>query len=175
MPGKKIDIIEICSSAMWAVDQTLKTMANIEMNSMPVLRREEVFKLVVTSSQDTFTSIIEFQQAFTQEKPVKGGIVFYLSRSNVGNLFKGTLGLDMNSSEAEIKDVCGEFCNVMSGCFKREAFALGYEDIKLLSPKNYFSSINLDLDIKAICKYRFSFSKEEKALLIMDVFAEGSV
>lgn len=168
----KLNIVDIASSTMRAVNKTLRNMTEIVLMEMPAVRKVDIVCVKAMALENTFTSIMIFQQK-SKEASLKGGMIFYISTYNIKNLF-GSLGIDENSGEGDIKDMCGEFCNVAAGCFKTEIVALGYEDVQLSLPENYFGVMNLDLEIEASCKYNLSFSHEGKGLFNIDVFMEKS-
>lgn len=170
----KLNIIDISTSAMRAVNLTLRSMANLELNSMPNMRRDALMKMMIITPVDVFSSLVEFQQKKGDIKADGGGIVVYIPRTGVGNIFKEAFGIDMNSDEGEIMDICGEFCNVVAGRFKTELVALGYDEVIMSTPKNYVNSVNLELDVPVSCKYAFGFSKDGKGLLSVDVFMSDS-
>jgi len=50
---------------------------------------------------------------------IRIGMVVYISNYDIKHLF-AILGLDDKSNEAELRDACGEFCNIVAGAFKTE-------------------------------------------------------
>lgn len=166
----KLNIIDICTSTLRSVNNTLSTMSQIDVTEMPLVQRQEISALVVMAPSDTFTSVVLFSQEHKNEV-VKGGVILYIAKSNVEALF-GSLGVTGNSPLTEITDISGEFCNVIAGGFKTEIVRLGYDEVQLSTPKNYSGSVSDSVDMSVTCKYRMSFASQNHGLLTIDVFME---
>lgn len=165
-----LNIIDIASSAMRAVNRTLASMSDIRLEEMPEVKKISIAGFRIMMPGDTFASLVTFQQT-SKEGTTKGGIVVFISRFNIETLF-GALELTNQSDVLEIKDACGEFCNVVAGAFKTEIVALGYEHFGLSTPSNYFGLVNEEISPHVASKYTLGFSRAGKALLLVDVFME---
>lgn len=170
-----LNIIDIASSTMRAVNKTLVGMSHIRLEDMPEVKKTGVSGFRIMMPGDTFASLVTFQQK-AKEGTVKGGIVVFISRFNVETIF-GDLGLTNQSDAAEIKDGVSEFCNIVAGAFKTEIVALGYEDLGyedcgLSLPSTYFGLVNEEVAPNVSSKYSLSFSQGGKGILLVDVFLE---
>ncbi|HAJ57513.1 MAG TPA: hypothetical protein DCL35_07080 [Candidatus Omnitrophica bacterium] len=168
----KLNIVDIVTSGMRAVNKTLRNMSQIVLTEMPELRNVNVVNIRAMATENTFTSVMILQQK-EKDAVVKGGLIVYISKFNIKNLF-GALELDEFSGQAELEDMCGEFCNVIAGCFKTELVNLGYEDVQLSLPENFYGVINQDYGIEATAKHTLNFSNAGRSLLTIDVFMEKS-
>ncbi|MFH0984856.1 MAG: chemotaxis protein CheX [Candidatus Omnitrophota bacterium] len=164
----ELNIVDIATSAMRAVNATLKIMCSLVIADMPSVLKKEIIRAQIFAREGTFSSAVMFKQG---QGGTRGGIVVYVSSQNIASVF-GNLGIGSDSSESEIKDACGEFCNVIAGTFKTEISALGFKDVTLTPPTNYFGTIDEDLEIDAVYKYAISFSHGNAGLLMVDIFIE---
>jgi CheY-specific phosphatase CheX len=168
-----LNIIDIASSAMRAINKTLRNTCSVVLTEMPDIRQAEIISMKAMSPEGTFTSVMIFKNKEGVDVGLKGGLIVYIAKHNIKNLF-GALGLNDMSPESEIKDMCGEFCNIAAGCFKTEIMASGYQNLDLSLPQNFYGVIYKDIDVKAITKYTFGFASAGKGLLTVDVFMESS-
>ena len=166
----KLNIIDIVTSAMRAVGHTLGNVCGIVLEEMPSVRRDENIGAIMMP-EGVRTTFVSFSQAYGG-KNIKGGVVVYIARTSLPILF-GSLGITDISSESEIRDVCGEFCNIVTGVFKTEIVRLGYEDVQLSVPESYSDNISDAVNaINANFKYKLVFSHNGRGLLSIDVFME---
>ena len=167
--GAKLNSIDIVSSAMRAVNQTLVAMLNITLDELPAMRREEYSGSVVLASEGTYISFVALTQSVDNQN-IKGGICVYISKSNVSVLFN-SLGITDMSLDTEIRDICGEFCNIVTGGFKTEIVRMGYNDVQLTLPQNSADDISEWLGgMTETQKYRISFAYKGRGLLVTDIY-----
>ena len=121
--------------------------------------------------QGTFISIVQFDQK--EKKWARGAIVVFISAGQIQTLFSEAYGIDSGSPAAEIVDVCGEFCNVLAGGFKKELVDLGYGEVQIDVPQNHYQEVSKKLNLVIHCKYQLIFTYENSDLLTVDVAMES--
>lgn len=166
----KLNIIDICTSTIRAVNRTLISMTEVRLTQMPEVSRQDVVTLRIMATEGTFVALVMFQQPFGTRN-IKGGMLVYIPKRNVKDLF-GNLGIDEHSDGSEIMDACGEFCNVMAGSFKTEIVNSGYSDVSLSLPEKYADHVNELIRVDVTCKYKLAFSHKGRDLLSVEVFME---
>lgn len=172
--SSELNIIDIATSIMRSVNKAMATMVGIKLTELPEVKRLEISNIRIFTPSDVYTAVVTYQQG-PADRSGKGGVVLYISKSDLRNIF-GPLGVDSNSSPEEIKDMCGEFCNVIAGGFKTEIVALGYKELSMTTPTIYSGNVNLPLEgITVSCKYKFSFSHDNASLFVVEAFAEGVI
>jgi hypothetical protein len=163
-----LNIVDIATSAMRAVNSTLRIMCSLTLSEMPSVLKKEIFRAQIFAREGTFSSSVIFKQ---DKGGTKGGIVVYVGSQHITSVF-GNIGIDSKSSESDIKDACGEFCNVIAGGFKSEISALGFKDVSLTTPSNYFGTIDEEMEVDATHKYSIGFSHGDAGFLTVDIFIE---
>jgi len=163
-----INCIDVVSSAMRAVNLSLKNISSITVKELPSIHKKELFAVRILSGDDTFTSIMVLGNK-KQSAGVKIVMVVYIANCDIKNLF-ASLGLNDKSSETELRDACGEFCNILAGSFKTEIVALGLQDIEMSLPRSYYGAIEEYIQMETTFKYTLGISNEDNPLLTLDVF-----
>lgn len=164
----ELNIVDIATSAMRAVNSTLRIMCSVTVSEMPTVLKKEIVRAQIFAREGTFSSAVTFQQ---DNAGTKGGIVVYIGSQHITSVF-GNLGIDSKSGESDIKDACGEFCNVIAGSFKSEIAALGFKDVSLTTPLNCFGTVDEEMEIDASYKYSVGFSHGNAGILTVDIFIE---
>ncbi len=167
----KLNIIDIATSMMRSVNRAIATMSGIFLTQMPSVNQEPVPEFVLKGSRGTFISVVRFDQK--EKKWARGAIAVYISAEQIQTLFSKQYGIDTGSPDLEIIDVCGEFCNVIAGGFKRELVDLNYGEVQIEVPENYYQEINQKLKLVIHNKYELVFSDAENDLLKIDVAMES--
>ncbi len=168
---KNLNIIDIATSVMRSANKAVSTMAGINFNEMPSVNCEPVPEFRVQASKGTFTSIVKFDQK--EKKWARGVIVIFLSSEQIYALFSKNYGIGAGASEADVLDICGEFCNVVAGGFKKELVNLEYGEIQIDVPVNYIKDVNEKIDLSIHNKYQIVFTSDNVEMLRLDVAMEA--
>jgi hypothetical protein len=167
--GKVLNIIDIVTSAMNPAGHTLESMSGIVLEEMPLMRREEVPAAAIYAPEGVYAPFVVYSQSVNTTK-IKGAVVIYVSKTNLSTVF-GSLGMSDLSPDPEIRDACGEFCNIVAGVFKTEIVHLGYEDVQLSVPEKYSDDIGASLrGLTGIQRYKLSFSYKGRGVISIEVF-----
>ncbi len=168
---KNLNIIDIATSAMRSVNKAVSTMGGISLNEMPSVNWEPVPEFRVQASKGTFTSIVKFDQK--EKKWAKGVIVIFLTSEQIQAFFSKNYGIGPGASDADVLDICGEFCNVVAGGFKKELVNLDYGEIQIDVPINYFKDVNEKIDLSIHNKYQIIFTNDGVEMMRLDVTMES--
>ncbi len=166
-----LNIIDIASSMMRSVNKAVSTMSGITFREMPVVTNEPVPYFSVRGSKGTFISIMRFEQK--DKKWTKGAIVIAISGEQIQKLFSKNYGITLGSPDDDIIDVCGEFCNVVAGGFKKELVVLGFGEQTIEVPENHYKELSKNLDLVIHNKYQLVFNHEGTELLLAEVAMES--
>ena len=166
-----LNIIDITTSMMRSVNKAVTTMSGITLREMPSVNMEPVPAFVVKGSRGVFVSVIRFDEPM--KKWSRGAIVVTVLGNQIQTLFSKNYGVDGNSSDGDIIDVCGEFGNVIAGGFKKEIVNLGFGEVQISVPVNYYKDFEEKLDLVVHKKYELAFVHEGSDLLKVDVSMES--
>ena len=167
----KLNIIDIATSMMRSANRAIATMSGVLLTQMPLVNQEPIPEFIVRGSRGTFVSVVQFDQK--EKKWAKGVIVVYISGEQIQTLFSKQYEIDTTSADAEIVDVCGEFCNVVAGGFKKELVDLGYGEMQIEVPVNYYQEVSQKLKLTIHNKYELIFTHAGADLLKVDVAMES--
>ncbi len=169
--GLHLNIIDIATSMMRSVNKAVSTMSAINLKELPLVNLEPLPEFWVKGPRGTFVSIMLFDQK--EKKWARGAIAVFISAEQIQTLFSKAYGVDAGSPASEIIDVCGEFCNVVAGGFKKELAGLNYGEVEINVPENYYQEVNKKLNLVIHCKYQLIFSYKGVDLLTVDVAMES--
>jgi hypothetical protein len=169
MAANKLTIIDIVTSAIRAMERTLRSLSNVSLEELPEVRKEETFSSMIHIPEGVYTSFVYYSQEYGTKK-VCGGVLVNVTKTNLSQVF-GALGITDLSPDAEIRDACGEFCNIIAGVFKTEMVNLGYDDVQLSVPEGHADSISdILMHINNLCKYKLNFAYKGRGIVTVDVF-----
>ncbi len=166
-----LNIIDIASSLMRSVNQTVFAMSEIALREMPAVANEPVPFISIKGQRGTFLSIIHFSQK--DKKWTKGVIVITLLPEQIQKLFSKNHGISTGSTDADIMDVCGEFCNVVEGGFKKELLTLGFAEVMVEPPESHFKEMSKKLELMIHNKYQLTFNHQGVELLQAEMAMES--
>lgn len=169
-----LTIIDIAVCIMRSVDKALKTTARITLVEMPRVTKVELINArLLMAAKGMFVSVLQFNRLF-KKKRYKGACVLYIPKSNLSSMFQA-IGITEESPEAQLRDACGEFCNMLLACLKKEVMNIGHSDFDISTPRSYVDSVDEAIDISDYCQnYGLSFIHDGKWLLTVDVAMEAS-
>ena len=166
-----LNIIDIASSMMRSTNKAVSTMSGIQLREMPIVNNEPAPEFIVKGQRGTFLSIVRFDQK--DKKWARGAIAVYISAEQIQTLFSKTYGIDTSSSDSDVIDVCGEFCNVVSGGFKKELVDLGFAEVSIDVPENHYKEISKKIDLVIHNKCQLIFNHGGSELLLVEVAMES--
>ena len=166
-----LNIIDIAACMMLSVNKAVLTMSGLQLRDMPSVNREPIPEFVVQGHRGTFISIVKFDQK--GKKWARGAIALYISTEQIQTLFSKNYQIALDSPDADIIDVCGEFCNVIAGGFKKELVNLGYGEMQIEIPQNFYKDFSQKVDIVIHSKYELLFVFGGQDLLKIDVSIES--
>lgn len=166
---QELGCVDIISSLMRSVDKTLRMLAGIAMTEIPVLTKTSTINEVITGSRpDMLVSIMQFYRLVgNDEKKYTALCIVTIPKRTCELLFK-PMGIFWNSPEEELKDACGEYCNMLMGNFKQEL--MGLTKIEISIPKKYNDTITDRYKIPDNhITFGFGFKYDAKEILLVDL------
>ncbi len=88
-------------------------------------------------------------------------------------LFSKQYGIDTNSPDSEIADVCGEFANVVAGGFKKELVDLGFAEMQIDIPANHYKEFTQKFKLVLHNKYELIFTHGGADILKVEAAMES--
>lgn len=166
----RLTLDNLCTSAVQAIKETLINVSDINIAEIPEIRKTDIAKAVITSSEDTFTSIIALE--FSESgRTINGALVLYISHGNLKPLF-GRFGITSISPKADKIEICRSFCKETARHLKEALEGLGCRDVSVSDPSNYSRRVEISLEIEVSHVHTIGFTNKGEGLLTADVFLE---
>ena len=168
-----IGIIDIVTCTVRAYDKAVQSMFNITLGDVPeILKRPVIREHKIKSPRGTITSVIYLTDAATSK--LSGYLIVKIDRNMAKKLLE-KLGLSDKITYEEIKDSCGELCNMIAGYLKTEFAAVGVKGVAISAPSIFEDEIDQDIEgLSTDYRYLMTvFCKEFGQLFTSEITFQG--
>ena len=153
---KTIDFQVVATTMMGVVSETMNTMSTEKFSDTPSASAKYIYvndhnRMLAKGSDKGYfggchIAVINFFRTDRDlEKNIKacGAVVVYFRNDCLVKLFKA-MGFPIESEKdvGMLRDICGEFCNIVAGSFKNELVRLGFINLPMSAPQIYLDNVD---------------------------------
>lgn len=168
----EITMMDIATSGLRAVANTLKETCNTTLTEMPVIEKVgQADVWVLMDKKDMYVSALPFSRVM-KNNSVNNVAMLYIMKSRILDLFQ-SFGSSPTASQDELKNACGRFLSEVLEKFKAEIASLGENSVELGSVMNYAEKAEEKLDVKGSCSnYGMVFYRDGVHMFTVDIIMQ---